>query len=396
MNTEECIYLDNHSTTRCDPRVVEAMVPMLVENYGNVSSRTHAIGRAAAEAYEAALESLASNLGCGGDELVITSGATESNNLAIVGFCTHPRQRRRHVITVASEHSAVLDPATQLEHSGFRVTRLPVIPQGQREAGRVDLDRLSAALDDDTALVSIMLANNEIGVLQDLAPIAELCHARGAILHSDATQAIGRVPIDVESLGVDLASGSAHKFYGPKGVGLLYVRRGDRRVRLRPGIVGGGQQNGLRSGTLNSPGTVALAAALRICGENSPTEPVRIGQLAERLWQRISARIEGLQLNGPAREAGLRLAGNLNICFPDIEGAALMAATPSIAVSSGSACSATDPQPSHVLLALGLSESEARRTLRFGIGRFNTEDEIDRAADALANSYERLRKEYGR
>lgn len=393
MNTEEVIYLDNHATTRCDPRVVEALVPMLVENYGNVSSRTHVLGRAAAAAYESAIESLASNLGCGGEEVVITSGATESNNLAILGFCTHPRQRRRHVITVASEHSAVLDPVAQLESTGFRITRLPVVAQGDRQAGRIDLDRLSAALDDDTALVSIMMANNEIGVLQDLPAIAELCHARGAVLHSDATQAFGRVPVDVEQLGVDLASGSAHKFYGPKGVGLLYVRRRGRRVRLRPGIVGGGQQQGLRSGTLNSPGAVAMATALRICVEGFPTEPLRIAQLAERLWQRLSSRIDGLQLNGPAREDELRLAGNLNICFPDIEGAALMAATPSLAVSSGSACSATDPEPSHVLIALGLSESEARRTLRFGVGRFNTEPEIDQAADALAASYERL-KEY--
>ncbi|WP_164102807.1 cysteine desulfurase family protein [Candidatus Laterigemmans baculatus] len=394
MSTAETIYLDNHATTRCDPRVVEALVPMLVENYGNVSSRTHAVGRAAAEAYEAAIASLAADLGCTSDELLITSGATESNNLAILGFCLHPRQRRRHVITVASEHSAVLDPVAVLEKSGFRVTRLPVIPQGHREAGRVDLDRLHDALDDDTALVSIMQANNEIGVLHDLAPIAELCHARGAVLHSDATQAIGRVRIDVEQLGVDLASGSAHKLYGPKGVGLLYVRRRGRRIRLRPEIVGGGQQQGLRSGTLNSPGTVAFAAALRICVEGFPDEPQRIGELTERLWQRLSSRIEGVQLNGPERAPELRLAGNLNVCFPDIEGAALMAATPQVALSSGSACSATDPNPSHVLLALGLSEAEARRTLRFGVGRFNTESEIDQAVEALAESHQRLKKQF--
>lgn len=394
MTTDDLIYLDNHSTTRCDPRVVEAMLPLLVENYGNVHSSSHAIGRAAAAAYDEAVASLASMLGCVPDELVVTSGATEANNLALIGFCTHPRQRRRHVITVGTEHPSVLDPVARLEASGFRVTRLPVIPQGNREAGRVDLDVLAAAIDDDTALVSVMAAQNEIGVLQRLAEIADLCHRQGALLHSDAAQALGRIPVHVDLLGVDLLSGSAHKFYAPKGVGLLYVRRRERRVRLRPLVDGGGQQGGLRSGTLNPAGAVAMDVALRLATESMPEETERIAGLADRLWQRLSQRIADLQINGSACEEALRLPGNLNICFPDVEGEALMAAAGSVAVSSGSACSSVNPRPSHVLLELGLSESEARRSLRFGIGRFNTDEQIDRAADMLAEAHEQLRTRY--
>lgn len=394
MITEDLIYLDNHSTTRCDDRVVEAMLPLLSENYGNVHSTSHAFGRAAAAAYDEALASLAANLGCAADELVITSGATEANNLALIGFCTHPRQRRRHVITVGTEHPSVLDPVARLEAAGFRITRLPVTAHGNREAGRIDIDALLAVIGDDTALVSVMAAQNEIGVLQPLAEIADVCHRHGAMLHSDAAQALGRIPVDVDRLGVDLLSGSAHKFHAPKGVGLLYVRRRERRVRLRPLIDGGGQQGGLRSGTLNTAGTVAMAVALRLAVDAIPDEMVRLAGLTERLWQRLSSAIDGLRINGPAPQEGLRLPGNLNICFPDVEGEALMAAAATVAVSSGSACSSVDPRPSHVLLELGLSESEARRSLRFGIGRFNTEEQIDRAADALAEAHERLRKRY--
>lgn len=394
MTTEDLIYLDNHATTRCDDRVVEAMLPLLLENYGNVHSTSHAFGRAAAAAYDEALDSLAASLGCVPDELVITSGATEANNLALIGFCTHPRQRRRHVITVGTEHPSVLDPVARLEAAGFRITRLPVIAQGGREAGRIDLDALTAAIDDDTAIVSVMAAQNEIGVLQPLPEIAEVCHRHGAVLHSDAAQALGRVAVDVDHLGVDLLSGSAHKFYAPKGVGLLYVRRRERRVRLRPLIDGGGQQGGLRSGTLNTAGAVAMAVALRLAVDAIPDETVRLARLADRLWLRLSEHIAGLRINGPATTEGLRLPGNLNLCFPDVEGEALMAAAETVAVSSGSACSSVDPRPSHVLLELGLSESEARRSVRFGIGRFNTEQQIDRAADALADAHQRLRSRY--
>lgn len=396
MTTDDLIYLDNHATTRCDERVVEAMLPLLSENYGNVHSSSHAFGRAAAVAYDEAIASLAGLIGCVPDELVVTSGATEANNLALIGFCTHPRQRRRHVVTVGTEHPSVLDPIAQLEASGFRVTRLPVVPQGNREAGRVDIEALSAAIDDDTALVSIMAAQNEIGVLQPIAEIAELCHRHGAVLHTDAAQALGRIPIDVDDLGVDLLSGSAHKFYAPKGVGLLYVRRRERRVRLRPLLVGGGQQGGLRSGTLNPAGTVAMAVALRLAADSMPEETQRLTGLAARLWQGLSHRIADLQINGPASREGLRLPGNLNVCFPHVEGEALMAAAASVAVSSGSACSSVDPRPSHVLLELGLSESEARRSLRFGLGRFTTEEQVDRAAAVLADAHEQLRTRYAK
>ena len=403
--TTDLIYLDNHATTRCDPRVVEAMLPLLSENYGNPHSVTHQAGRLAAELVDTHLKSFASCLGANAEDFVITSGATESNNLALFGCLLHPRNKRRHIVTVGTEHPAVLDPIRHFEAHGFSVTRLSVVQQGAMDAGRVNLEQLTSALTEDTALVSIMMANGEIGVLQPMAQIAEICHQKGALLHTDAAQAVGHLPINVNALGVDLLSVSAHKFYGPKGVGALYVRSSPRRVRLMPQIMGGGQQRNLRSGTLNPAAIVGMNVALQICEQQRSSDNARIQSLRERLWRGLSNRIVGLQLNGPVLDgpvldgpvldgpvldSELRLGGNLNLCFPKVEGESLMIAVPSVAVSSGSACSSAEPKPSSVLMAIGLDESSARRSLRFGLGRFNTEHEIDLTIERIAEAYARL------
>lgn len=390
MFDSDLVYLDNHSTTRCDPRVVEVMLPLLTENYGNVHSVSHEAGRSAAEVVQQAMTEIANAIGAQEDEIVITSGATESNNLALRGFMYHPRQKRRRIITVSTEHRAVLDPIKRLESEGFHAIYLPVYPQGHIHCGKVDLEQLESLLDDDTAVVSVMLANNEIGVLQDIQLIAELCHKQGTLLHCDATQAVGRMPVDVEQLGVDLLSASAHKFYGPKGVGLLYVRRRGRRVRLVPMIDGGGQQNGLRSGTINSAGIVAMGCAIRLCDDLAANERRRIDELTKHLWDGIRRAIPDVKLNGPNLESSQRLIGNLNICFPQVEGAALMAACPSLALSSGSACSSLQAGVSHVLTGIGLSELEARQSVRIGVGRFNTQNEIELAVQLLTAAHARL------
>lgn len=383
------IYLDNHASTRCDPRVVEAMLPWLTERFGNPHSG-HALGQQAASAMDSAMESIAAAIHVPADHLIITSGATESNNLAIRGVCLHPRQKRRHIVTVTTEHPAVLDVAADLGREGFRVTHVPVRQAGDPQAGIVDLDQLAAAIDDDTALVSVMWANNEIGAIAPLQPIAELCHQRGTLLHSDATQAVGRIPVDVLAADIDLLSATGHKLYGPKGVGLLVVGNGNRRVRLRPQMVGGGQQRGLRSGTMNPAGVIGLAMAVKLAVESLPQQQQHVASLRDRLWQRLDAAIEGLVLNGPERNLNRRLPGNLNLTLPDIEGEAWMLAVPEIAFSSGSACSEVEATPSHVLTALGLNESQARRSVRFGIGRFTTADEIETAADQLIAAYDQV------
>lgn len=390
MFDSDLVYLDNHSTTRCDPRVVEVMLPLLTENYGNVHSVSHEAGRSAADVVQQAMTEIANAIGAQEDEIVITSGATESNNLALRGLMYHPRQKRRRIITVSTEHRAVLDPIKRLESEGFHAIYLPVYPQGHIHCGKVDLEQLESLLDDDTAVVSVMLANNEIGVLQDIQLIAELCHKQGTLLHCDATQAVGRMPVDVEQLGVDLLSASAHKFYGPKGVGVLYVRRRGRRVRLVPMIDGGGQQNGLRSGTINSAGIVAMGCAIRLCDDLAANERRRIDELTKQLWDGIRRAIPDVKLNGPNLEKSQRLIGNLNICFPHVEGAALMAACPSLALSSGSACSSLQAGVSHVLTGIGLSELEARQSVRIGVGRFNTQNEIELAVHLLTAAHARL------
>ncbi len=378
------IYLDHHATTPCDARVAAAMMSWLTDDFGNPHSDSHEAGRFAAAAVGTAIESIARGIHAPGESVVITSGATESNLLAIRGVVTHPRQKRRKIVTVATEHPAVLDVTEELRNDGFAVTVVGVDPHG-----RVDLDALEASIDDQTAIVSVMWANNEVGTIAPMTEIARLTHDRGALLHSDATQAVGRIPVDVRQTDVDLISGSAHKFYGPKGVGFLSVGNGNRRVRIKPIMTGGGQQRGRRGGTMNPAGIVAMAKALELCrceaGQSS-----EIARHRDLLWQRLSSAIDGMVLNGPSLDSPHRLPGNLNVSLPGVEGEAWMAATPDVAFSSGSACSSVDPTPSHVLLAMGLSESEARRSVRFGIGRTTTEDEILQAADRLITASRRL------
>ncbi|MCE9547205.1 MAG: aminotransferase class V-fold PLP-dependent enzyme [Planctomycetia bacterium] len=387
------IYLDNHSTTRVDPRVVEAMLPYFTEQYGNAGSTSHAFGWEARDAVEAATATIAQSIGAKPKEIIFTSGATESNNLAIRGAAERTRRRGNHLVSVATEHRAVLDPLLRLSHHNFELTLLPVVQAGHPEAGRVDPQRVADAIRDDTLLVSVMLANNEIGAIHPLAEIAAICRQRGVLLHCDATQAVGKIPVDVASLPVDLMSFSAHKIYGPRGVGALYVRRQTPPVRLEPQIAGGGQQHGLRSGTLNVPGIVGFARALQLCIEEMPSEAVRQARLRDRLWDGMAAELGDLALNGPAlSHPDWRLAGNLNASFGFVDGEALMLSMGTLAVSSGSACSSAEPEPSHVLRALGLSDDVVRSSLRFGLGRFNTEAEIDTAISEVTAAVKRLRK----
>jgi cysteine desulfurase len=407
------IYLDNHATTRVDPRVVEAMLPFFTEKFGNAGSINHSFGAEAKEAVDQARESMAAAIGAEPREIVFTSGATESNNLAIRGLAERPRRKGNHIISVTTEHKAVLDPLRRLARRGFDVTLLDVEQHDSPRAGWLDPQKVADAIRDDTLLVSVMLANNEIGVIEPVAGIADICRTRGVPLHCDATQAVGKIPFDVRILGVDLMSFSAHKIYGPKGIGALYVRRGGGGVRLEPLIDGGGQENGLRSGTLNVPGIVGFAKALELCIAEMPTEMVRLTTLRRRLWECLKGNVPDVLLNGPEIERGtpeqcepvttmahspqpvtrfFRLPGNLNCSFPLVNGEALMISMKTVALSSGSACTSANPEPSHVLRALGLSEDLTRASLRFGIGRFNTEEEIDYAARAVAENVHRLRQ----
>lgn len=387
------IYLDNHATTPVDPRVVDAMLPLLTEFYANSGSVTHESGRHVAQLVAEAIESLARQFAVTSDEVVITSGATESNNLALLGYATHPKQTRRKIVSCVTEHRALLDPLARLEQLGFEIVLLPVRSNGRADAGIVDWQQLIEAVDDQTCLVSIMLANNEVGTLQPLNAIAALCRQHGAALHTDASQAVGRMAVQVPELDVDLLSFSAHKFYGPKGVGGLIVRKSPRRIRLHPQIVGGGQQENRRSGTLNSPGIVAMARALELCGELADVERPRMCSLRDQLHAKLLQGIPSLTLNGPPLDdPTLRLQNNLNCGFWPVEGQSLMLAVPELAVSSGSACTSSEPRSSHVLRALGISEDLARSSLRFGIGRFTTEHEIEHAARALIEASEKLRR----
>lgn len=380
------IYLDNHATTRCDDRVVAEMLPWLTETYGNPSSTSHAFGRMAGEAVEQARTQVGCELGLAQGEVVFTSGATESNNLAIKGVCLHPRQKRRHVVTVTTEHPAVLDVIAEVERLGFRVTRVPVLRSGD-SVGQVDLDALESAVDDDTALVSVMWANNEIGTINPMRIVADIAHSRGALLHCDATQGVGRLPVSIRDSGVDLLSASAHKFYGPKGAGVLVISQADRRVRLKPEIVGGGQQSNLRSGTMQPAGIIGFAAALRLAIEVMDDEQPRIKALRDAFAERLLSKIDGLQINGPSLRSDLRLDGNLNVQLANVEGETWMLEAPEVAFSSGSACSSVNPEPSHVLRQIGLSESAARRSVRFGLGRFTTREQLDEATEMLAKAH---------
>jgi cysteine desulfurase len=387
------IYMDNHATTRVDPRVVEAMLPYFSEKFGNAASATHAFGEDAREAVEASRERIAAAVGAKAAEIVFTSGATESNNLAICGAAERLSTQGKHIVSVATEHPSVLEPLEKLARSGFEITLLPVIAPGDRRAGLAEVETLAKALRKDTVLVSVMLANSEIGAIQPLAEIGGLCCERGVLVHTDATQAVGKIPLSVEQLQVDLMSFTAHKIYGPKGVGALYVRHGPGQARLAPLIVGGGQEWGMRSGTLNVPGIVGFARAMELCLQEMPDEHIRVGQLRDRLYQGLTSALDGVRLNGPAlapRE--LRLAGNLNVSFERVDGETLLVSMKDeLAVSSASACTAAQHQPSHVLRALGLDEEAARSSIRFGLGRFNTDEEVDFAVGLIAETAKRLR-----
>jgi cysteine desulfurase len=386
------IYLDNHSTTRVDSRVVETMLPYFDEIYGNAASTSHLFGWAARDAVESARECMATAIGATGGEIVFTSGATESNNLAIRGIAERQRRKGNHLITVATEHKAVLDPLERLSRRGYELTVLPVEQSPSKTAGLLDARQVSDAIRDDTLIVSVMLANNEIGVIQPIADIAEVCRARGVLFHCDATQAVGKLPVDVSRLGVDLMSFSAHKVYGPKGIGALYVRRGTPTVRLDCQIAGGGHEGGLRSGTLNVPGIVGFAKAIELCIEEMPVARAQIGALRNALFNGLRTSVEELSLNGPALDLQeLRLAGNLNVSFANVDGEALLMNVKEIAVSSGSACTSANPEPSHVLRAIGLGIDATRSSLRFGIGRFNTAAEIAIAVEVVGGAVSRLR-----
>jgi cysteine desulfurase len=381
------IYIDNQSSTRPDPRVIEAMLPYFTEQFGNPSSTSHGYGRIAAEAIERARNEVAELIRADPRELVFTSGATESNNLAIKGAARFARQYPRngqprdHIVTLTTEHKCVLESCLQLEREGFSVTFLPV-----ESNGLVSLAALEAALTDRTLLVSVMAAHNEIGVIQPLAEIGALCRSRGVLFHSDAAQAFGKIALDVEAMQIDLLSVSGHKVYGPKGVGALYVRRRPR-VRLLPLIDGGGQERGLRSGTLPTPLCVGIGRAAAIAATEMTEEAGRLRRLRDRLQAGLARRIPGLRLNGDAEH---RLPGSLNFCFPGIPATRLIEACPEIAVSTGSACTSASVEPSYVLRALGLSEADANSGIRIGLGRFNTPVEVDFAVDALAAAAGRL------
>jgi len=378
------IYMDNHATTPMDPRVLEEMLPYFMEKFGNAASRNHSFGWAAEEGVETARERIAKLIGATTKEVIFTSGATESDNLAIKGVAEMYREKGNHIITAVTEHKAVLDTGKRLEKYGYRVTYLPV-----QKDGLIDLDDLKRAIDDKTILVTIMAANNEIGVLQPIAEIGKLCHERGVIFHTDATQAIGKVPVDVTKQNIDLASISAHKMYGPKGVGALYVRRKNPRVQISAIIDGGGHERGMRSGTLNVPSIVGLGKACALAQEEMPQESCRLPGLRNRLRDRITSRLDEVYVNGSMDH---RLPGNLNISFAYVEGESLLMGINDIAVSSGSACTSATLEPSYVLKALGLGDDVAHSSIRFGIGRFNTEAEVDYVADKLIDTVRKLRE----
>ena len=378
------IYLDNQATTQLDPRVLEAMMPYLTTKFGNAASRNHSFGWDAEQAVEKAREQIASLIGATAKEIIFTSGATESNNLAIKGIAEMYRERGNHIITQVTEHKAVLDTFKRLEKHGYRVTYLPV-----KADGLIDLEDLKRAMDDKTILVSIMAANNEIGVLQPIREIGKLCHEKGVIFHTDAVQAVGKVPVNVQADNIDVLSLSGHKIYGPKGVGALYVRRRNPRVQIAAQIDGGGHERGMRSGTLNVPGIVGLGKACALAQEEMATEAVRLAALRDRLKNKLEAELDYIHINGSMEH---RLPGNLNVSFVYVEGESLLMGINDIAVSSGSACTSATLEPSYVLKALGLGDDVAHSSIRFGMGRFNTENEVDYVAAKVIEIVKHLRE----
>jgi cysteine desulfurase len=378
------IYMDNHATTPVDPRVLDAMLPYFNVKFGNAASRSHVFGWTAEEAVNYAREQIAKLIGAESEkEIVFTSGATESDNLALKGIAEFLKDKGDHIITSVVEHKAVLDSCKRLEKDGFRVTYL-----GVGQDGRVNPDDLRKAITDKTILVSIMLANNEVGTVNPIAEIGQITRERGILFHSDAVQGIGKVPFDVQKMNVDLASITAHKMYGPKGVGALYIRRSKPRVRLVAQIDGGGHERGMRSGTLNVPGIVGFGKAADLMLKEGAAENARILGQREHLRKRLTSALDQVELNGSLEH---RLPGNLNVSFAFVEGEAMMMAIKDVAVSSGSACTSASLEPSYVLRAMGVGEELAHSSIRFGIGRFNTDEEIEYVANLVIDSVRRLR-----
>ena len=379
------IFMDYHSTTPVDPRVLDEMLPYFHEKFGNAASRSHAFGWTAEEAVDYARERIAKLIGAQSEkEIVFTSGATESNNLALKGVAEFYRDKGDHIITTVTEHKAILDTCKRLEKEGFRVTYLPVAKDG-----RVDPDDVRKAVTEKTILVSVMLANNEIGTVQPLAEIGKITREKGVLFHTDAVQGVGKIDFDVQKMNVDLASLTAHKMYGPKGVGALYVRRSKPRVRLVAQMDGGGHERGMRSGTLNVPGIVGFGKAADIMVKEGKEDSSKILALRERLRERLMGALEEVYINGSMEH---RLPGNLNISFNFVEGEAMMMAIKDVAVSSGSACTSASLEPSYVLRALGASDELAHSSIRFGLGRFNTEEEVDYVADLVIGKVNHLRE----
>jgi cysteine desulfurase len=378
------IYMDNHATTPLDPRVLEAMMPYLTGIFGNAASRNHSFGWEAEQGVEKAREQIAKLIGATAKEIIFTSGATESTNLALKGVAEMYREKGNHIITQVTEHKATLDTCKKLEKMGYRVTYLPV-----QADGLIDMEDLKRAMDDQTIIVSIMYANNEIGVIQPIQEIGKLCHEKGVLFHTDAVQAVGKIPVNVMTDQIDLLSLSGHKIYGPKGVGALYVRRRNPRVQLSEQINGGGHERGMRSGTLNVPGIVGLGAACEICMDEMAAEAVREAELRDYLKAKLEAALDYTQVNGNMEH---HLPGNLNMSFVYVEGESLLMGINDIAVSSGSACTSATLEPSYVLKALGLGDDVAHSSIRFGLGRFNNKAEVDYVSDKIIDVVQKLRE----
>lgn len=378
------IYMDNHSTTACDPRVVETMLPYFTEKFGNAASRNHSFGWEAEEAVDQARKQIAKLIHADSKEIVFTSGATESDNLALKGVWEMYREKGDHIITSSTEHRAVLDTAKALEKKGVKVTFLPV-----DKTGMIDPEDVRNAITDKTILISIMLANNEIGTIHPVKEIGKIAKEKGVLFHCDATQGVGKIPVDVQDMGVDLMSFSAHKIYGPKGIGALYVRRKGPRVRLAPMMDGGGHERGMRSGTLAVPLIVGFGKAVELCEQEMSTESVCIAKLRDRLHEGIMSKLEEVYLNGHPTQ---RLPGNLNLSFAYVEGEALLMGVKEIALSSGSACTSATLEPSYVLRALGVGSELAHSSIRFGLGRFTTAEEVEYTIDRMVKAVNHLRE----
>ncbi len=378
------IYMDNHATTPVDPRVLEAMLPYFTDKFGNAASRNHRFGWEAEEAVEKARKQIADLIGANPKEIIFTSGATESDNLAIKGVAEMYAEKGNHIITAATEHKAVLDTTKKLEKQGFRITYLPVKPDGL-----IDLDMLRDAVTDKTILISIMYANNEIGVIQPIGEIGRIAREKGVLFHTDAVQALGKIPFNVNDDNIDLASLTAHKIYGPKGIGALYVRRRNPRVQLTAQMDGGGHERGMRSGTLNVPGIVGFGEACAICQREMATESERLRKLRDKLMNKLLSELDEVFVNGSLEH---RLPHNLNVSFAYVEGESLLMGISDVAVSSGSACTSATLEPSYVLKALGAGDDLAHSSIRFGLGRFNTEEEVDYVGEKVVETVKKLRE----